>query len=244
MVEAFFSVPIGAKGKLPCVAVYHGGSERKILYPSIVSTGVCCFAIDVRSQGGTTIDRGRYTSGDFNGGLMTRGILNKNEHYLRNIYLDAVRAMDVIAMMPEVDPERIVTFGGSQGGALSIAASALSGRSKRCFSSITSYIALHRRVELGSGILRSVHEFVKTYPQHMDTALETLTYFDILNMVSLLQVPTSVCLCLGDPICLPEFVYSAYAHMPCQKDIRIYPLLGHTQPEVWRYYAYTELSKL
>ena len=69
--------------------------------------------------------------GDLNGALMTRGVLDKNEFYMKHIFLDAVREMDVIASLPEVDPERIVTYGGSQGGGLSVVASGLSGHSKR-----------------------------------------------------------------------------------------------------------------
>ena len=133
MVDAYFSCPVNSEGKkLPCVVRYHGGSGHKEIYADIVATGVCCLAIDVRSQGGTTVDKAVYHSGDRNGGLMTRGVLDKNEFYMRNIYLDAVRAVDLAAILPEVDPERIVTYGGSQGGALSIVASALSGRSKKC----------------------------------------------------------------------------------------------------------------
>ena len=244
MVDAYFSVPVGATGKLPCVAFYHGGGEKRELMPSIVAIGVCYFSIDVRGQGGTTADNGHYTCGDPEGGLMTRGILDKEQFYMRNIYLDAVRAMDVIASLPEVDPDRIVTFGGSQGGALSIAASALSGKSQHCFSSITSYCCLDRRTELGSGMFRSLHEYLEQHPQEKQQALETLTYFDTLNMVSLLKVPVSFCLCLADPICLPEFVYSAYAHTPGEKEIDLYPDIGHRQPQAWRYYAYTKISKL
>ena len=153
-------------------------------------------------------------------------------------------AMDVVSSLPEVDPERIVTFGGSQGGALSIAASALSGKSQHCFSSITSYCCLDQRTELGSGMFRSLHEYLQQHPVEKEQALGTLTYFDTLNMVSLLKVPVSFCLCLADPICLPEFVYSAYAHTPGEKEIDFYPNIGHRQPQAWRYYAYTKISKL
>ena len=249
LVDAYFSCPSNSDGKkLPCVVRFHGGSGRKDIYADMVATGVCCLAIDTRSQGGTTIDRGVYHSGDANGGLMTRGVLDKNEFYMRNIYLDAVRAVDVAASLPEVDPERIVTYGGSQGGALSIAASTLSGKVKKCYAVVTSYSCLHKRVQSPdrskSGIFETTHWFLKNYPEHTDTVMDTLTYFDVNNLVSLLKTPISFCLGLTDPICLPEYVYSVYAHTPGQKELYMYPFTPHALPEAYTLLVHRELAAL
>ena len=80
--------------------------------------------------------------------------------------------------------------------------------------------------------------------KYTDLVFDNLTYFDVINMVSLLQVPTSFCLCLSDPVCLPEFVYSAYAHTPCQKEIQLYPFIEHTLPDAFKNYVLSEFAKL
>ncbi len=231
VIEAIFSCPIDRKAgkKLPCVVVFHGGDAggAKRLYPEIVATGVCCLAMDVRGQCGTTLDKAEYRSGEYMGGLMTRGILEKEECYLHNIYLDAVRAIDVAASLKEVDATRIVTWGGSQGGALSVVASALSGRSMKCYTAITSYNCLRQRVEAGSGVFGRMRDMIWKYPETADTVADNLTYFDINNMVSLLKVPADFCIGLADPICLPQFVYSVYHHAPCPKTLRMYPYTPH-----------------
>jgi len=244
IVSGYFSVPNGATGKLPCVVIFHGGSMKGKIYPEYVATGVCVFAMHVRAQGGTVVDGADYHTGDFNGGLMTRGLLNKEEFYMRNIYLDAIRSMDVVAQLEEVDPDRIVTCGGSQGGALSVTASALSGHSKKCYVSETSYCCIHRRVELGSRIFKSTHEFLKSYPQYTDLVLDNLTYFDVNNMVSLLKVPTYFNLGLADDVCLPEFVYSAYYHTPAEKKIHFAPFLPHNTSESYRDSVLFELAQM
>lgn len=245
MVEALFSVPAGDPGeKLPCVAYFHGGGGKKRIYPDVISTGVCCFAMDVRSQGGTTVDKANYETGDSMGSLMSRDLICKDRFYMKNIYLDAIRAMDVIAMMPEVDSSRIVTFGQSQGGALSIVASAFSGLSQKCYVSEPSYCCLHKRLELGSGVFSAAKDYLRRYPEYTDAALDTLTYFDINNIVSCLKAPTDFCLALADPICLPEFVYSAYAHVEAPKQIHIYPFVPHYTPEDYDYFVHGEFSKL
>lgn len=244
-VSAYFTQPKGLEGKLPCVVHFHGGSEKKNIFPQINNTGVCCLSIDVRSQGGQTIDKADYKTGDVNGGLMTRGMLDKEEFYMRNIFLDAVRAVDVAATFEEVDPQRIVTWGGSQGGALTIVAAALSGKVKKAFPVMTSFCNLRRRVELASGIYGSVNSYLKKYPHNTDKVMETLPYFDILNMVSLLKVPVDFAMGLGDTICLPEFVYSAYSHTAStEKTVQIFPFVPHTFPEAFVRYAHGEFAKL
>ena len=242
-VAAFFSYPNNATGKLPCVAHFHGGSLQKELCLNVLATGVCCFSIDVRSQGGETVDKANYST-DFNGGLMTKGVLDKNEFYMKNIYLDAVRAIDVIADLPEVDPARIVTLGGSQGGALSITASALSGKSSRCFTNETIYCCIHRRVEIGSRIFAPTKEYLKNYPHNADAVMETVSYFDVNNMASLLKVPSHFCIGLADDVCLPHFVYSAYTHAECEKTLMFVPFNPHCAPRPWTNFVHEELAKL
>ena len=244
VVDAYFSVPNGGKTKHPCVVLYHGGSGRKDIFAQFLACGIACFSMDVRSQGGETVDMAKYSIGDMMGGIMTRGLTDKHEFYMRNIYLDAVRAIDIVATLDEVDPERIVTFGGSQGGALSITAAALSGRVRKCYTIVTSYCCITKRVEAGTGVFDATHTFLRLNPQYTDAALDTLTYFDVNNMVSLLKVPTSFCLALSDKICLPEYVYSAYAHADCEKEIYMVPFAPHCIPGDYSMKASREFAKL
>lgn len=243
-IDAWFTYPANATGKLPCVVYYHGGSLQKELNLNIAATGVAVFAMDVRGQGGTSIDRGVYHSGDLNGALMTRGVLDREDFYMRNIYLDAVRAVDVVATLDEVDPERIITYGGSQGGALSITASALSGKSKRCYTNETSYCCIKQRILAGSRIFGSTNGYLKKYPEHTDQVFDVVTYFDVNNMVSLLKVPTLFSLGLADDVCLPHFVYSAYHHAACEKELMIMPFTPHCGPRILSDRLHKEFSEL
>lgn len=245
IIHAYFSVPVGQEGKkLPCVVYYHGGGGQKSIYADVVATGVCCFAMDVRSQAGTSIDQAEYTLTDNMGNLMARDLTDKNSFYMRNIYLDAVRAMDVVATLPEVDPEKIVTFGASQGGALSFVASAFSGHSRKCYSCVPSYCCLHNRIELGTGVFGPAHKLLQVHPELTDAAFDTLTYFDINNLVSFLKVDTDVCLNLSDEICIPQFVYSPYSHITAPKQIHYYPFQPHCIPADYYLFFKREMAAL
>ena len=77
-----------------------------------------------------------------------------------------------------------------------------------------------------------------------NTIINALGYFDINNIVSFLNVPTDFCLALADPICLPEFVYSAYAHINAPKEIHLYPFAPHYTPDEYDLLVHTEFSEL
>jgi cephalosporin-C deacetylase len=247
-VYAYFSHPNNITKKLPCVAVFGGGGSYRDIYTQIVSTGVCCFAMDNRSQGGLTFDKADYSMGDGYhgnpGALLSYDLLNKDNFYLRNLYLDAVRAVDVIACLEEVDTTKIVTYGMSQGGALSIVSASLSGKVLRTFPTVPSYGCLVQRVEAGSGVFSAVKSYLTRYPSYTDKVFETLSYFDTNNMASLLKVKTDINLGMIDPICIPEFVYSIYSHVEGEKKIHFAPFTGHIISADFMEFMFNEFSKL
>ena len=175
---------------------------------------------------------------------MSHGLLDEKNFYMKNIYLDAVRAVDVIATLPEVDAQRIVSHGGSQGGALCIVAAALSGKIKKAFPYVPSYSCLEKRVENASGVFNTVNTYLSAHPSDTDRALKTLSYFDINNMVSLLSVPVEFFLGTADPTCLPPFVYSLYAHTNSPKKIFISPFTGHNISTEYKLSVLRQLSEL
>ena len=248
VVTGYLSVPCTYSGKkIPCVAIYHGGGGSFGIFPEYVATGICTFSIDTRSQGGKTYDRAEYdVVDDYHGGnaIMSHGLLDNEGFYMRNIYLDAVRAIDVIETLPEVDSDKIVAYGQSQGGALTIVASALSGKVKKAYPSVPSYSCLEKRVENASGVFGAVNAYLKAHPENTDAVLKTLSYFDVNNMVSLLKIPTEFFLGLADPTCLPPFVYSPYAHTESEKNIVIAPFTPHTISSEYKYKLLGELAAL
>ena len=65
-------------------------------------------------------------------GFMTRGIHDPQRHYYRRLFTDAVRAVDAVRTLPQVDPSRLAAYGRSQGGGISLAVAGLVPGSARC----------------------------------------------------------------------------------------------------------------
>ena len=56
---------------------------------------------------------------------MTRGLHDPEQHYYRPLFAAAVRAVEVARSLPEVDPDRVVAAGISQGGGTALAVAGL-----------------------------------------------------------------------------------------------------------------------
>ena len=117
-----------SRGKFPGVCMYHGYSgrgPRPMDMIAYAAQGMCVLSMDCRGQNGQSQDVAVVDEG-FQMGWMTKGIRDPKQYYFRYVYADAVRALELLGRREEVDDKRIAVTGGSQGGALSLAAAALS----------------------------------------------------------------------------------------------------------------------
>ncbi len=67
-------------------------------------------------------------SNAFNGrenGYLSNGLDNKDNYYMRRVYLACVRSIDFLTSLPEWDEKNVVVQGGSQGGALALVTAGL-----------------------------------------------------------------------------------------------------------------------
>jgi len=109
---------------LPVVVQYIGyGGGRGLAHEALhwSAFGYAHLVMDTRGQGSD----GRVgDTPDWPGaalphvpGFLTLGLPGRDSYYYRRVYVDAVRAVEAACAHPEVDASRVVTAGGSQGGA-------------------------------------------------------------------------------------------------------------------------------
>ena len=70
-------------------------------------------------------------SNAFNGsenGYLTNGLDNRDNYYMKRVYLACVRAIDLLTSLPEWDGKNVIVQGGSQGGALALITAGLDKR--------------------------------------------------------------------------------------------------------------------
>ena len=128
----YYLTPTRGDGPFPVVLFFHGygGKKGQISeYLKWVLLGFAVMAIDVRGQGGESVDNKVYPPPSATG-YMTKGVFSKNEYYYRGVYMDCLRAIDFLSTQELIDVNRLCLVGASQGGGLSLATASLDNRAK------------------------------------------------------------------------------------------------------------------
>lgn len=147
--------------------------------------------------------------------------------FVRATLADCVRAVDFVAAQPEVDAARIAVTGASQGGGLSLSTAALDKRISFCAPDIpfmcdyVKYFKASKWPEMDRWIAAAPH-------RSWDSMLQTISYFDTLNMADKITCPVFMSAGLQDGVCPPATVFSTYNRLAGPKEYVIYPDVGHS----------------
>lgn len=231
-IDGWFAIPDGP-GKYPGIVLYHGynwaadGDIHETV--DLALHGYAVLHMLVRGQQGKSVDN-VVTSHGNTSGWMSKGILSKDEYYYRAVYMDSVRAVEILASMSDVDTDRIGVIGGSQGGALTLAAAALSDIPAAAAATYPYLCHFNRAIDITPAMpYLELNEFFRRYsdPEVEVQAKRTLTYFDIMNLAPMIKCPVLVASGLVDNITPPSTIFAAYNHMACPKEIAVYRYHGH-----------------
>lgn len=151
-----------------------------------------------------------------------------DSYYYKGAFMDAVRFIDFISQYEKTDTDRIFAEGGSQGGALTLAAASLDDR----LAAICPYIPFLSDYKDYFKIVNwpaaPVMEEAKLKGLDDDTLYRNLSYFDIKNLARRIKCPVMMGIGLQDPTCPPHTNMSSYNLITSPKRLIIYPTCGHT----------------
>jgi cephalosporin-C deacetylase len=183
--------------------------------------------MDTRGQGdGGTLDPG---FGPITpSGFLTRGITDPHSYYYRRVFTDAVRAVDAVRGLAEVDPDRVAVAGNSQGGGIAIAAGVLSEDVRAVLAQAPFLADLPRAVGATDRYpYREIAELL-TRARHLEApVLQTLAYFDTVNLATRARVPAWFSAGLMDDITPPSTVFAVHNAWAVERHIVTWPFNGH-----------------
>jgi len=234
-IKGWLVLPANRSGRLPLVVQYVGyGGGRGFPHEQLhwAASGYAYFRMDTRGQGsgwsmGATADPVGTTPSI--PGMMTKGILDKNEYYYRRVFTDAVRAVDMLVAQDFVDADRIAVCGGSQGGGICLAVAGIDGRIRAAMPDVPFLCDYPRAVQ--KAVRDPYLEIVRFLAQHRDkkaNVFETLNYFDGVNFARQAKAAALFSVAGMDEICPPSTVYGAYnAYAGTDKSIEEYEFNNH-----------------
>lgn len=233
-IKGWFIKPRGASSGLTAVVKflgYNGGRafpHEHLLWPS---TGRAVFVMDTRGQGsgwarGETADP--VGSDPAHAGFMTRGIANPQSYFYRRVFTDAVRAVAAVRTRPEIDPARIATVGGSQGGGITLAVAGLDPDIKAAMPDVPFLCHYRRAVGLAArDPYGEISRYLSIHRDRIETVFTTLGYFDGVNFSARARAAALFSVGLMDDVCPPSTVYAAYNAYAGPKQIESYSFNNH-----------------
>ena len=208
-----------AEGKYPVVVNYMGYGAPVFYFDPSSAPGQIDYLVSVRGQG---IFR------EENANWIDRGLASKETYYYRGAFADAVRAVDFVAGLDKADPDRIVAWGESQGGALTVAAAALDPRIKAIAPAVP-FLGDYR--DYYKIVWWPVHEVTDAADAEgldRDALFDTLAYFDIKNLAPRVKCPAYMAFGLQDPTCPPHTNFAIYNNLgSSEKHYLCVPTCGH-----------------
>ena len=234
-IHAKYVRPKNSIGPIPALLQFHGYSVNSGEWHDKLAwtgQGIAVAAMDCRGQGGLSEDNSPVRGNTLNGHFI-RGLDDAPEKLLfRSIFLDTVQLARAVMSFPEIDPARIGTTGGSQGGALSIACAALEPRISRCVS-IYPFLSDYQRV-WEMDLAKDAYAELRTHFRHFDPRHDRkgeiftrLGYIDVQHLAPRIEAKVLMGLSLMDNICPPSTQFAVYNAIRSPKEAVIYPDFGH-----------------
>lgn len=153
---------------------------------------------------------------------------DKDSYYYKRVYMGCVKAIDFIYSLPEFNGD-LATFGGSQGGALSIITA---GLDKRVKALVAFYPGLCDMAGYIHGRAGGCHQMFKDKKRRTPENIETAQYYDVVNFARQIKIPGFYSFGYNDMTCPPTTIYSAYNVINAPKQLFIAENTGHyTYPE-------------
>ncbi len=226
-----------AQRSKPCPAVLHfhgytgncGEWHDKLAW---VASGFAVAALDCRGQGGSSEDTGG-VKGNTHHGHIIRGLEDQPDNLLfRQIFLDTAQMAGIVMGFDEIDEKRVATYGGSQGGGLSLACASLEPRIARVAANFP-FLCDYKRVwELDLTVnayaeLRTFFRYFDPTHEKEDLWFERLGYIDVQHLTRRIKGQVMLATSLMDQICPPSTQFAAYNKITAPKQMVLYPDYAH-----------------
>ncbi len=165
------------------------------------------------------------------------------DYYYKNVYLRALKAVEVLTTRPEVKKNEIVVVGGSQGGRLAIVVAALDPRVRAaisCIANSANYPHLRWVADCNGlvspfgkqlregGVISDGTALSDAPPAFDDPEARCVRYYDPMNFASDVKCPVLMNAGLIDPVSPPFSIWAVFNRLGTKdRQIVALPGLGH-----------------
>lgn len=223
------TVPVG-DGKYPAVLKLPGAGVRGY-NGDIGHTEKGVMILEIGIHGIPVNLPAEVYTGLYNGALKGYHSFNlddRDRFYYKRVITGCVRAIDFIEQLPWFNG-CLATFGGSQGGGLSII---VAGIDKRVDALVSYYPAMSDMAGYTAGRVGGWPHTLKDKRFHTPEVINTLSYYDVSSFAREVSVPGFYTFGYNDMVCPPTTTYSVFNVIDAPKTLEVAENTAH--------YAYNE----
>ena len=169
----------------------------------------------------------REISSAFSGanGYLENGLDNRDNYYMKHVYVACVRAIDYLCSLPDWDGRNVFVQGGSQGGALSLITAGLDSRVTACVANHPALSDMAGYAEAGR--TGGYPHFNRGNQMLTPEKVQTLQYYDVVNFARNIKCPVYMTWGYNDNVCPPTTSYIVWNLITAPKDSLITPVNEH-----------------
>ena len=164
------------------------------------------------------------TAFDYENGYLTNGLDDKDNYYMKHVYVACVRTIDYLCSLPDWDGRNVFVQGGSQGGALSLITAGLDRR-------VTACVANHPALSDMAGYLDNraggYPHFTRLKNMLTPEKVATMAYYDVVNFARRITCPVYLTWGYNDNVCPPTTSYIVWNLITAPKECLLTPVNEH-----------------
>lgn len=160
---------------------------------------------------------------------LENGLDNRDNYYMKHVYLALVRAAEFMMSLPEWDGRNLAMQGGSQGGALALIGAALCPQ-------VTLAVANHPALSDMAGYVEKGRtggypHFNRINGMLTDEKIKVMAYYDVVNFARHIKCPVYMTWGYNDNTCPPTTSYAVWNTLTSKKEALITPINEHWTSE-------------
>lgn len=233
-VYAYLTRPV-AEGKYPVVLCPPGAGIKPIKDPRnklyYAENGFIRLEMEIHGLN-PEMDEAQFkeitTAFDYENGYLTNGLDDKDNYYMKHVYVACVRAIDYLTSLPDWDGRNVFVQGGSQGGALALITAGLDPRVTAC---VANHPALSDMAGYLDGRAGGYPHFIRLNNMLVPDKVATMAYFDVVNFARRITCPVFMTWGYNDDVCPPTTSYIVWNLLTAQKESLITPINEHWTSE-------------
>jgi cephalosporin-C deacetylase len=157
-------------------------------------------------------------------GYFAEGISAASTYYVKGVYCDALRCIDLLRLNRKLDCSTIAVIGKGIGAAAAVYCAAHSDRVAALVLDSPAFVHLEEWLnESESDISAEIAQYIKAHYAGRAATKKILSYFDALNFAEDITCDTLMSVGLRDEKSPAKCSFALFNHLRCDKTVEVYP---------------------